>query len=633
MMFDRLENLISKALSSIGTQGEQSAVDSASRYIDKLNSNITSLASENGIDIFASGDNFKQYITSQTGFSESVFTKSIDELMKLDLSGLSVEKNADDANEEDKGFYSMLNEIYSTEELAALFDVDGDGEIEDSEAKSVISDLSAMDSNANSLSLNDFAALINNLKQQSEKKSIFETMSENISKSFSKLADKMLEQIDIAKNQAALKLPTGGGIASNPYVAPQGSSSAPAASTSADNAQTKEELEAKIEKCNEEISQIHSGEQEAVKSAEEEAQSAKEQMEEQLEKDENVKQETKDEFNRVNESIEQTEAELSQCEANISQKTSELTQGENKLESLENALSSLSAPSGDDEEAQSRYNERKAELESQIDEQKEANEALQQELDELEEQKKELEDTLNEPSTGLYAQRDALRKEIEETCSPETKAAIENYEEKEAAVEEIKTTELARVEGELKDAQNELREIEDKEQEKQNRAATSGFDADFDEMLGYVLGFEGGFSNHPLDNGGATNLGITEATYRAYKNDPNANVANITKEEAAEIYYKNYYQASGAEEYAQNGNGAYAFALFDAAVNHGVGAAKKMDASAQGDTDAFMELRKQKYINIVENNPSQQVFAQGWQNRWNNVYAYIDPNHEYENYI
>lgn len=54
-MFDRLENLISKALSSIGTQGEQSAVDSASRYIDKLNSNITSLASENGIDIFASG--------------------------------------------------------------------------------------------------------------------------------------------------------------------------------------------------------------------------------------------------------------------------------------------------------------------------------------------------------------------------------------------------------------------------------------------------------------------------------------------------------------------------------------------------------------------------------------------------
>ena len=185
----------------------------------------------------------------------------------------------------------------------------------------------------------------------------------------------------------------------------------------------------------------------------------------------------------------------------------------------------------------------------------------------------------------------------------------------------------------MRDAQNKLREIEDKEQEKQNRAATSGFDADFDEMLGYVMGFEGGFSNHPLDNGGATNLGITEAVYRAYKNDSNANVANITKEEAAEIYYKNYYQASGAEQYAKNGDSAYAFALFDAAVNHGVGAAKKMDASAQGDVDTFMELRKQKYISIVENNPSQQVFAQGWQNRWNNVYAYIDPNHEYESYI
>ena len=100
-----------------------------------------------------------------------------------------------------------------------------------------------------------------------------------------------------------------------------------------------------------------------------------------------------------------------------------------------------------------------------------------------------------------------------------------------------------------------------------------------------------------------------------------------------DIYYKNYYQASGAEEYAKNGDSAYAFAVFDAAVNHGVGAAQKMDAQAGGDVDKFMEVRKQKYINIVANNPSQQVFEKGWQNRWNSVYAFIDPSHQYENYI
>ncbi|MBE7706990.1 MAG: hypothetical protein E7Z91_07110 [Cyanobacteria bacterium SIG30] len=156
-------------------------------------------------------------------------------------------------------------------------------------------------------------------------------------------------------------------------------------------------------------------------------------------------------------------------------------------------------------------------------------------------------------------------------------------------------------------------------------------DANFDTMLGHVLGYEGGFSNHPADRGGATNYGITQGTYTSYKGKY-VDVRNITKEEVYDIYYKNYYVASGASKIAKT-DPDLAFAVFDAAVNHGVGYAKSALAKCGNNVDTFMELRKQKYISIVANNPSQKVFEKGWQNRWNRVYSVIDSNHKYVNYI
>lgn len=162
------------------------------------------------------------------------------------------------------------------------------------------------------------------------------------------------------------------------------------------------------------------------------------------------------------------------------------------------------------------------------------------------------------------------------------------------------------------------------------------FKGDFDMMLGYVFDFEGGYGNIPEDRGGATNYGITQGTYD-YWNDRHGverkDVINITKEEAKEIYYNDFYLASGADEYVKKGDNAYAFLLFDAAVNHGVGAAYDFDNEAKGDPDKFMEARKQFYIDIVANDPSQAIFEQGWQNRWNKVYSIINKDHEYEDYV
>ncbi len=635
MAFDKIRQLMADVQNAISSSSKKDAIDKASSYVDSIDSDLAKLAEQNGIDIFASGQNFKNYLTSSTGVDESIFTKSIKELESLDLSGLTVEKQASQDND-DSAFYTMLDKIYDNEVFSRAIDANGDGKISDEEAKDFINAFKGMDSDSNNFSLDDIAVAIDKIAQQNKQDDPLSKMFDNFKNSFDNFADKMIEQIDNAKNQGPINLPTGGGIASNPYSSSQGTNANSNTQSTAETKtpeQTKEELETKIEELNEEMAGINNGTDSEVKAALEEQEAAKEQMEEQLKNDEKVDKKTKEDFMQLTGDIEVKEAEISEVESQISQTESDLTKGENTLSSLKQALDSLGEPEEDNEDAKAKFEERKSELNSQIEEQEKKN--------------KKLEEKLNDPENGLLAKKETLEKEkseletkkaqlqekINKNCSDETKQAIENYENKKAAVEEVKTKRLNEVQTELKTTQEELKKVEDEIQTSENKKAQNTFDADFDEMLGHILGSEGGFSDHPADNGGATNYGITEETYRNYTGDPNADVRNITKEEVMDIYYKNYYQASGAQEYAENGDSAYAFAVFDAAVNHGVGAAKKMDSQAGGDVDKFMEIRKQKYISIVANNPSQQVFEKGWQNRWNSVYAFIDPNHSYENYI
>jgi lysozyme family protein len=68
---------------------------------------------------------------------------------------------------------------------------------------------------------------------------------------------------------------------------------------------------------------------------------------------------------------------------------------------------------------------------------------------------------------------------------------------------------------------------------------------DFIEAVEYTLKHEGGYVNHPDDPGGATNFGITFKTLSAYRKNPNLtidDVKNLTREEAIEIYYSEYWK-------------------------------------------------------------------------------------------
>ena len=144
----------------------------------------------------------------------------------------------------------------------------------------------------------------------------------------------------------------------------------------------------------------------------------------------------------------------------------------------------------------------------------------------------------------------------------------------------------------------------------------------FQKALEFLFPSEGGYSNHKNDKGGATNMGITQNTYNAYrksKNLPIKDVKNITKNEAIKIYYENYWIPSGADKINDS---SMSIALFDTAVLHGPGTAKKYYNQSNANIDKFLNIRKQSYNRIIEEDPTQKVFYEGWNNRVENLRKY-----------
>jgi len=89
-------------------------------------------------------------------------------------------------------------------------------------------------------------------------------------------------------------------------------------------------------------------------------------------------------------------------------------------------------------------------------------------------------------------------------------------------------------------------------------------------------------------------------------------VKYITTEELEDIYYHNYYKASGADKIE---NPQLALYVFDTAILHGVSDAKQMLKKSGGDLDKFEQLRREHYYKVVEEKPAKKKFLQGWLNR------------------
>ena len=97
--------------------------------------------------------------------------------------------------------------------------------------------------------------------------------------------------------------------------------------------------------------------------------------------------------------------------------------------------------------------------------------------------------------------------------------------------------------------------------------------ANFARSLASVLRHEGGYSNHPDDKGGPTNLGITLATFRKWvkKDGTIADLKAMTREQAAKCYRAVYWNCIKGDDLP----GGIDYAVFDYCVNSGQGRAAK----------------------------------------------------------
>ncbi len=159
-----------------------------------------------------------------------------------------------------------------------------------------------------------------------------------------------------------------------------------------------------------------------------------------------------------------------------------------------------------------------------------------------------------------------------------------------------------------------------------------------------VLAHEGGFVNHPLDRGGATNWGITQKTLSSYENRSVSvdYVKNLSRGNAISIYKALYWDKVRGDDINSY---AIAFTLFDQAVNRGISSAVKqaqtiLRLSSDGimgtnTVNALNSVNEKEFLadylaaceawyrRIVANNPSQKVFLAGWLNRVQSMRDYL----------
>lgn len=97
----------------------------------------------------------------------------------------------------------------------------------------------------------------------------------------------------------------------------------------------------------------------------------------------------------------------------------------------------------------------------------------------------------------------------------------------------------------------------------------------FDDLIGRVLGHEGGYICDPRDPGGETQFGISKRAY------PNVDIKGLTRETAISIYKRDFWDRVQGDKLPR----AFAFQVLDAAVNHGIGNAVRWMQRAAGVAD------------------------------------------------
>lgn len=125
----------------------------------------------------------------------------------------------------------------------------------------------------------------------------------------------------------------------------------------------------------------------------------------------------------------------------------------------------------------------------------------------------------------------------------------------------------------------------------------------FSQAHEWLSQYEGGYVNHPKDPGGATNRGVTQRVYTAWRKQKGLSpisVRNITTDEVATLMHDNYWVPAGCNHLPTGVD----VAVYDFAVNSGVSRAAKelqkiVGAAPDGIIGAMTIAEIMKYCNAL----------------------------------
>lgn len=156
----------------------------------------------------------------------------------------------------------------------------------------------------------------------------------------------------------------------------------------------------------------------------------------------------------------------------------------------------------------------------------------------------------------------------------------------------------------------------------------------------FILRWEGGFVDDPLDRGGATNKGITIGTFRNFygKDATVEQLKSITDEQWLHIFKSGYWDKWKADDIENQsianivvdwawGSGAATSIkqvqkILGVAVDGIVGDDTLTAINIAGQHSLFVKIhnRRIEFVeNIVKRDPSQARFLKGWKNRINSL--------------
>jgi lysozyme family protein len=157
----------------------------------------------------------------------------------------------------------------------------------------------------------------------------------------------------------------------------------------------------------------------------------------------------------------------------------------------------------------------------------------------------------------------------------------------------------------------------------------------FDSCLKRLLQHEGGYSNHPADKGGMTNLGVTKAVWEEWTGHKvdEAVMRKLTQADVAPLYKRKYWDKVCGDDLPAGVD----YCAFDAAVNSGPGRAAKwlqeavgvtpdgaigpktLAAVAKADDQETIDKFNSARLRFLQSLPTWATFGNGWGRRVDDV--------------